>query len=126
MLEKAQGLHSAGKGNAVLEKIGLLTCSETPATADSFLSYYAPVAQPHVDTPSLLPKIKQPILVVVAGNDETVVDLDKKIGPLTDGKRIQMKIVEGADHMFRDLSADDAADAIDVFLKSVGYAPRKS
>lgn len=127
VLEKAQALHSAGKGNAVLEKISLLTCSETSATADSFLSYYAPAAQTlRVDTPALLPKIKQPILVVVAGNDETVVDLDKKIAPLADGKRIEMKIIEGADHALRDLSADDAADAIDVFLKSVGYAPRKS
>lgn len=126
VLEKAQALHSAGKSNAVLEKVGLLTCSETSATADSFLSYYAPAAQLRVDTPSLLPKIKQPILVVVAGNDETVVDLDKKIASLADGKRIQMKIVDGADHMFRDLSADDAVDAIDVFLKSVGYAPRQS
>ena len=125
LLEKAQALHNAGKGDAVLEKISLLNCGETSATADSFLSYYAPSAQLRVDTPSILPKIKQPILVVVAGNDETVVALDKKIASLADGKRIQMKIIEGADHALRDLSADDAADAIDVFLKSVGYAPRK-
>lgn len=126
VLDKAQALQATGKGSVVLEKIGLLTCSETSATTNSFLSYYALAAQPHVDTPALLPKIKQPILVVVAGNDETVVDIDKKIAPLADGKRIRMKIVEGADHMFRDLSVDDAADAIDAFLKSVGYTPRKS
>ena len=127
VLEKAQGLHNAGKGDAVLEKISLLNCGETSATADSFLSYYAAAAQTlHVDTPALLTKIKQAILVVVAGNDETVVGLDKKIAPLADGKRVQMKIIEGADHALRDLSADDAVDAIDVFLKSVGYATRKS
>ena len=126
-LEKAQGLHNAGKGNAVLEKISLLNCGETSATADSFLSYYAPAEQTlRVDTPTLLSKIKQPTLVVVAGKDETVVDLDKKIAPLADGKRVQMKIIEGADHALRDLSADEAADAIDVFLKNVGYASRKS
>ena len=127
VLEKAQGLHNAGKGNAVLEKISLLNCGETSATTTSFLSYYAPAAQIlRLDTPALLSKIKQPTLVVVAGNDETVVGLDKKIAPLADGKRVQMKIIEGADHALRDLSADDAADAIDVFLKSVGYASRKS
>lgn len=126
LLEKAQILQRAHKGNAVLEQIGLLTCRETSATVDSFLSYYAPTAQVRVDTPTLLAAITRPVLVVVAGNDETVVGLDKKIAPLADGKRVQMKIIEGADHMFRDLSADDATDAIDVFLKSVGYAPRKS
>ena len=126
VLDKAQGLHNAGKGNTVLEKISLLTCGNTSATADSFLSYYAPAAQiSRVDTPTLLSKIKQPVLVVVASNDETVVDLDKKIAPLADGKRVQMKIIEGADHTLRDLSADEAADAIDVFLKNLGYGSQK-
>ena len=126
VLEKAQGLHNAGKGNAVLEKISLLNCGETSATVDSFLSYYAPAAQVlRVDTPALLPKIKQPVLVVVASNDETVIDLDKKIAPLADGKHVQMKIIEGADHTLRDLSADETVDAIDVFLKNLGYASQK-
>jgi len=127
LLEKARGLHKAGNSNTVLEKISLLNCGDTSATVDSFLSYYAPAAQIlRVDTPALLSKIKQPVLVVVAGNDETVVGLDKKIAPLADGKRVQMKIIEGADHTLRDLSADEAVDAIDVFLKNLGYASRKS
>ncbi len=126
VLEGAQGLHKAGKDSAVLDKISLLTCGDTSATANSFLSYYAPAAQIlRVDTPALLSKIKQPVLVVVAGKDETVVDLDKKIAPLADGKHVQMKVIEGADHALRDLYADEAVDAIDVFLKSVGYASRK-
>jgi len=107
VLERAQGLHKAGKDSAVLDKISLLTCGDTSATANSFLSYYAPAAQTlRVDTPALLSKIKQPILA--------------------DGKRVQMKIIEGADHALRDLSADEAVDAIDAFLKNVGYAPHKS
>ena len=118
-LEEAQKLVRDGKGGAMLEHVGLLTCSDTSATADAFVSYYGPKAQ--VDKPDLLPKIKKPTLVVVAGNDEIVVGLDKKVSPLADGKRVQVKVVDSADHFFRDLFADDAADAIDAFLKSAGY-----
>jgi pimeloyl-ACP methyl ester carboxylesterase len=115
VLNKAQQLVKQGKGATVLEHTGLLFCADTSVTADSFVSYYGPDAR--VDTPSLIPKIKKPTLVVVASNDELVVGLDKKVTPLADGKRVQMKIIDGADHFFRDLHADEAVEAIDAFLK---------
>ena len=119
VLAKAQKLIKSGKGGTVMEHVGLLNCADTSATADAFVSYYGPEAR--VDAPSLIPKIKPPTLVVVAGNDETVVGLDKKIVPLVDGKHLQMKIVNGSGHTFRDLYSDDAVDAIDAFLMGVGY-----
>lgn len=119
LLEKAQDLIQAGKGDSLLEGIGLMTCSDTSATAASFVSYYAP--SPLLDTVALIPKIGKPVLVVVAGGDEIVVDLEKKIAPQVNGKRTQMKVVENADHFFRDLYADEAVDAIDLFLKGAGY-----
>jgi len=70
----------------------------------------------HNTSPNLTPSL--PTLVVVAGNDEVVVGLEKKLAPLADGKRVQMKVVEGAGHMFRDLYADDV---VDVFLKGAVY-----
>ena len=69
---------------------------------------------------ALIPKIRKPVLVVVAGNDEVVVGLDRNVAPLADGKRVQMKTVDGADHFFRNLYAEDAADTIGAFLKAVG------
>ncbi len=115
VLEKAQKLVRDGKGSAVLEHIGLLTCPDTSATADAFVSYYGSDAG--LDTPALIPKIRKPTLVVVAGSDEIVVGLGKKVAPLADGKRVQMKVIDSADHFFRDLYADDAVEAIDAFLK---------
>lgn len=123
MLERAQKLVKAGKGGAVLEHIDLLNCPDTSATADSFVSYYGQGSR--LDSPSLIPKIGKPTLVLVAGNDEVVVGLDKKVAPLADGKRVQMKVIEGAGHFFRDLYADDAVDAIDAFLKEVGYQGKR-
>ncbi len=118
-LAKAEALVQAKKGDTVLKGVGLMSCANTRATAASFVSYYGANAQ--VDAPALIPKIKQPTLVLVAGDDEVVPDLEPKISSLVDGKRVQMKVIEGADHFFRDLYTDDAVDTIDAFLKGAGY-----
>lgn len=119
VLAKAQKLVQDGKGNSVLEHTDFLYCPDTSVTAEAFASYYG--SDPRTDTFYLIPKIRKPLLVVVAGNDEVVVGLDKKVAPLADGKRVQMKTIDGADHFFRNLYAEDAADAIGTFLKSVRY-----
>ena len=117
LLNKAQQLIKNGQGNTVLEHIGIMTCRDTSATADTFVSYYA--QSPRLDTPYLIPKLKIPVLVVVAGDDNIVVGLDRKVAPLVDGKQVQMTVVESADHLFRDLNADDAVEAIDEFLQAI-------
>jgi len=117
LLAKAQHLVDTGKGDTVLEHIGLLNCPDTSATADSFVSYYGQNAR--VDTPSLLPKLRKSTLVVVAGADEVVVGLDKKVVPLADGTHLRMTVIEGSDHTFRDLYADDAVEAIVAFLRGI-------
>jgi len=119
LLAQALKLQKTGQDKKVLEHIGLLTCANTSATADAFVSYYN--QSPTLDTPSLIPKLHKPMFVVVAGNDEVVIGLEKKIAPLSNGGQIQMKVIEGADHTFRDLYADDAVDVIDTFLKGIGY-----
>ena len=118
LLEKAQKLVKEGQGGTVLEHIDLLYCPDTSVTADTFVSYDGP--DPRLDTAYLIPKIRKPTLVVIAGSDEVVVN-DQKFAPLADGKRVQIKVIEGAGHFFRDLNADDAVDAINAFLKGVGY-----
>ena len=117
VLEKAQKLVKEGKGGTVLEHTDFLYCPDTSVTADNFVSYYGP--DPHLDTAYLIPKLRKPTLVVLAGNDEVLVGF-KKVVPLADGKRVQMKVVDGADHFFRDLYADDAVEAIVAFLKDNG------
>ena len=119
LLEKAQQLVKGGKGGTVIEHIGLLTCNDTSASADSFVSYYGP--DPRLDTPHLLPKIRQPVFVVVASKDNVVVDLDKKVAPLTDGKRVRMIVIDGANHLFHGFAIEDTVDAAVTFLKAAGY-----
>ncbi len=119
LLDQAQKLVKDGKGGAVIEHVGLMTCADTSATADSFVSYYEPSAR--LDAPSLITKIRKPVLVVVGGKDDVVVDLDKKVAPLADGKRVQMKVIGSANHLFIGFHAEDVADATVDFLKAAGY-----
>jgi len=113
-LTEARTLAHAGKGNEVMKGIGLLYCRGADATADSFLSYYDP--DPRFDTAALLPGIHRPVLVVAAGQDQVVPDVARKVRPLMHGDQRQLVVVEGAGHFFRDLYAEDVADAIDIFL----------
>lgn len=120
ILAKAQKLVAAGKGDAIMEHTDFLYCPDANVTAAAFASYYG--GSPNLDTPAQIPGIQKPVFVVIAGSDEVVTGLDKLITPLADGKRVRMHVIDGSDHFFRDLFADDAVDAIDAFLKSTGYA----
>jgi pimeloyl-ACP methyl ester carboxylesterase len=120
-VERAQQRVQDGQGGAVMEHTALMTCADAPVTAASFVSYYGPQAR--IDTLAMIPRIRKPVLVVVAGNDSIVIGLEKKVAPLADGKRVRVSVVDGADHFFRDLYADDAVEVIVAFLKDkvVGF-----
>jgi len=114
-LARARQLTAEGKGGAMLEHVDFMYCADTSASAAAFVSYYAP--DERMDTPSLLPEIKAPVLVVAGGADDTVKGLVEKTQPLADGKRVQLEVVDGADHFFRDLYAEDVADAVQAMLE---------
>ncbi len=117
VLQHAQRLMRAGKGASLLTHTGILYCSDTTVSAASFVSYYGP--DPRLDTAYLIPKIKKPVLLVLAGGDEVVAGSRDKFPPLADGVRVQVSIVDGADHFFRDIFADDAVEFVIDFLKRV-------
>lgn len=119
ILERARKLVKQGKGSTVLSNTDMIICPKANVTAASFVSYYD--QDTRLDTPYLLPKIGKPTLVIVAGSDEVVVGLEKVVAPLADGKNLHMQVLPGADHFFRDLHAEDAVEAIRVFLKAHGF-----
>jgi dienelactone hydrolase len=115
VLKQVQALMKEGKGKTVMKDVDFLYCAKTSASAEAVVSYHA--ADPMRDTPTLLPKLKKPGLLLVASADELVPDLEKKAAAAADGKKLQMKVVKGADHFFRDLYTDEAVEAIVTFLK---------
>jgi pimeloyl-ACP methyl ester carboxylesterase len=97
----------------LLEDIPFLQCAHATATVASFLSYYAD--EPRRDTPTLLPRIAKPTLVIAGSRDTIVTGLKERVEPMTND-RLHFAEVDGADHFFLDLFMDEVADDVDKFL----------
>lgn len=113
LLDKAEALVEQGKGDEILE-MDFIYCPDTRAEAASVVSYYR--EDPRMDTPTVLGEVSVPTLVVVAEADTTVTDLEEKMEERVEDDHVQMTVVGGADHMFRDLFLYDAADAATDFI----------
>ena len=112
LLDNADALLKNSKGDVMLNDIGLLYCHNASVSAASFVSYYGDDGKKHA--PDLTGAIKKPTLMVVAGNDTMMRNLDKLVAP--DPPRLNVVTIDGADHFFLDLYLDDLADRIVEFL----------
>jgi len=112
--DRAQALVDQGEGNTVLENVGFLHCGDVSVTAASFLSYYGTEAPEGVQ--ALVGESPYPVLVVAGSEDQVVPGLADAIRPRLDPPRIQLVEIDGADHFFRDLYADDVVEAVRSFV----------
>lgn len=111
LLNEAQEQAAKGEGETLLpNKLGLLYCENTRATAASFLSYYTD--EPLRDTPTLIAGLLQPVLVIAGSEDQVAPGLPAAITERAPG--VLLEEIDGADHFFRDLYADELVEiAID-------------
>ncbi len=115
LLKKAQRLQKQGKGETPLEKVGLLYCEDATATADAFVSYYR--ADWRKETPSVVEKLKKPVLVFAGSEDELTADLGPKMEAVAASRdNVRFELIDGSDHFFRDLYAEDVADITAEFI----------
>jgi len=114
LINKAQALVSAGKGSSQLQNIDFIYCADTTATADSFVSYYND--NPNQNSLHLMPKIKKPLLVFAGSEDKVTKNLDKLGVPLAEKHGFQFEVIDGSDHYFRDLYADELVEIITEFI----------
>lgn len=114
VLRKAETLVSAGQSKTTMEHTDFLYCKDTTVSAEAMISYYSP--DPRKDTPYLLPKIKKPVLVFAGTEDQVVKGLDKKLIPLAEAGAIELEVMDGADHFFRDLYAEDLVERAVEFI----------
>ncbi len=113
-LEQARALVKAGRGDEMMRVPGFLFCRDAQVSAAAFVSYYEP--EPRRNTATLLPRIAQPVLVIGGTADNVVPNLEQVIGPMADGEKIVLRMIEDSDHAFLDFFAEDAADAVAEFL----------
>jgi pimeloyl-ACP methyl ester carboxylesterase len=111
ILDKALALVKAGKGKEVLEHVDFIYCKDTSASAEAFVNYYAPDSR--MDTPYLLSKIRLPVLLFAGSEDKVVKGLGDKLKKLPGRpQNLEVVIVDGADHFFRDLYAEEVVEKI--------------
>lgn len=114
VLSKAETMVKQGDGKSVMKNTDHIYCENTSVTAESFVSYNKP--DQRFNTPSLLSSIKVPVLVFAGSEDKVVKNLAKKVKPLVKKGKVDLMVVEGAGHMFRDLYAEDMMDQIVEYL----------
>lgn len=113
IMAEASKLVEEGKGEIPLEVPGFVYCENAKASAASIVSYYSD--DERKNTPSLLPKIHKPMLIVVGSEDDVVADLPAKLEGVKQDN-LTVETVEGADHFFLDLYADDLAEKVAGFV----------
>jgi pimeloyl-ACP methyl ester carboxylesterase len=107
LIDQAQAQDANGKGDALLPvNLGLLYCENTRATAASFLSYYSD--DPLRDTPTLIAGLSRPVLVIAGSDDQVAAGLPEAIAERAPG--VLLEEIDGADHFFRDLYADELVE----------------
>lgn len=115
ILEKAFNLATDGKGRELMKPVDFIYCPKTAATAEAFISYYE--TDPRMDTPYLLSKLKTPVLVFVGSEDKVVQGLEEKLQASDLPENIQVRVVDGADHFFRDLYAEELVEQALEFIQ---------
>jgi len=114
IMGKAESMVAAGRPQTAIEHTDFIYCKDTTVSAEAMVSYYA--ADPRKDTPYLLPKIKKPVLVFAGSEDQTVKGLNEKLAPLAEAGDIELVVIDGADHFFRDLYVEDLVDSAVEFI----------
>ncbi len=108
-------LAQANKADAStwLEHTDFIYCKDSKVLASSFTDYYN--SNPKFDTPTLLQTTQVPTLVFSGTEDKVVPELPEKMTAVNN-PLVTYVSVEGADHYFRDLYADQIVESIVEFL----------
>ncbi|MGF1622244.1 MAG: alpha/beta hydrolase [Rhodomicrobiaceae bacterium] len=114
ILAEAEKFVSEDRSSTLLAGVPFLVCRSAGVTAGAFVNYYGP--NQNLYTPSLLPHIQMPILVVVGELDPLANELLPAVQGIPGVGSIAIETVSGADHFFRDLTADTLADRIKTFV----------
>ena len=116
LLDQATKAVATGHGGDWMTMPGFMYCRDAVVTARAFASLYS--LDPGQDTVALVAQLKIPVLVLAATKDSVVPDVASSFAPLADSSRgrVQLEKIEDADHFFRDLFAEDAADRIVEFI----------
>lgn len=114
LLEKARTMAASGEGGKQIKPLDFIYCEQSSASADSLLSYYEDDMRK--DTTAMLNKVGKPVQVYIGTDDKLIEGLAQRLQPLIDKGKVELVVIEGSDHFFRDLYIEDVADMIGDFI----------
>ena len=118
LLGKMMGHMVQKTGDTVYKDVDILYCPKATVTAASFFSYYN--KDPFLDTPTILKqRITKPVLVVVGSEDKVVAGIIEAMKTVKK-PNVSLKVIDDAEHFFRDLYGEDLADAVAEFVGGSG------
>jgi pimeloyl-ACP methyl ester carboxylesterase len=112
---RAEELIAAGQGTVLMENTDIMICPQTSVSAGTFNSFYGKTSR-FRNFRSYLPRIPMPTLVITGTQDERSPDIAQDVADYVDGKRLQLSVIEGAGHFFRDFNIDEAMEAVIEFI----------
>jgi len=113
-LKRAEAMVASGKGEELMKVPGFIYCADAQVTAEAFVSNYRPDGRRN--SPSLFTKIDKPLLVIAGSEDKVVKGLVKQAGGLLKDGSNKLLIIDGADHYFRDLYAEELVEGVMEFI----------
>lgn len=117
VLSQAMAAVKAGKGDHIMENTDFQICPQSRVSAKSYISYYGEEGR-FRNFPAYLPRIKVPTLITTGTHDERQPDIARHVRPYVDGRLIQLQVIQGADHFFRDFNIEEAMEKAVRFIQA--------
>ena len=93
-------------------------CDNPQVTAGAFIAEYED--NPTHSAPLNIQKVTDIPILVIGGSEDTVVpNIESDFESLVDQENVTVEVIDGADHFFRDLYADDVATMIVDLIESI-------
>jgi len=113
LLTMARKLVGEGEEDTILPAPGFLHCKDAKVTAGTFLDYHD--TDEKLSALPLAPTLNLPVLVVAGTADTISPDVAARVTERP-APNVTLAVIDGADHFFRDLFADDLVDQVAAFL----------
>ena len=104
----------SSKSTKHLKAVSFLHCSKANVTAASFLGYYK---LKETDTAKLLSKLKLSVKVFAGSDDKIAAGLIAPMKQAAKSKNVELTVIDGAGHFFRDLYLEDVVDSMVDFIQ---------
>ncbi|MDQ7049327.1 MAG: alpha/beta fold hydrolase [Enterobacterales bacterium] len=102
----SQAQNASNNTKQLISGKNILHCDNATVSLESLVSYYSPI--PDKNTPHIISKVQIPTRIYLGSNDPAITNsINQQEALYLDNKMVSRKVIEDADHYFRDFAAED-------------------